>query len=130
MGASEEVHKIEKLKQNVGKNPKSRYHIECYEAHLVKVQILTLKVYKKLFNDIQTWKENCKSSNQRDVTEDDIRTSTLIATKRNHLKIASELLKLWKRSPYISFNPFHCHESAQGPKYRKFRNLTLIVSDS
>ena len=54
LGSCEGVQKFDKLKQNVGKNPKSRYHIERFEAHLVKVQILTLKAYKKLFNDIQT----------------------------------------------------------------------------
>ena len=96
LGTCEEVQKFDKLKQNVGKNPKSRYHIERFEAHLVKVQILTLKAYKKLFNDIQTWKKNFKSSNQRDSTEDDIRTNILIATKRKQVKTASELLKLWK----------------------------------
>ena len=43
LGTCEEVRKFEKLKQNVKKSPKSRYHIERYEAHLVKVQIIMLK---------------------------------------------------------------------------------------
>ena len=46
LGTCEEVLKYDKLRQNVAKNPKSRYHIERYETHLVKIQLLTLKAYK------------------------------------------------------------------------------------
>ena len=64
LGTCEEVLKYDKLKQNVAKNPKSRYHIEHYETHLTKIQILILKAYKKIFNDIKTWKENFTLSMQ------------------------------------------------------------------
>ena len=64
LGTCEEVLKYDKLKQNVAKNPKSRYHIEHYETHLKKIQILILKAYKKIFNGIKTWKENFTLSTQ------------------------------------------------------------------
>ena len=50
LGTCEEVLKYDKLKQNVTKNPKSRYHTEHYEIHLAKIQILILKAYKKVFH--------------------------------------------------------------------------------
>ena len=96
LGTCEGVQKYDKLNQNVAKNPKSRYHLERYEAHLTKIQILTLKAYKKVFNDIQTWKDSFKSSTQREATDDDLRNSSDIATKRKQMRIALELLKLWK----------------------------------
>lgn len=35
------------VKQNIAKNPKSRYHRDRYEMHLGKIQVLTLKASKK-----------------------------------------------------------------------------------
>ena len=54
LGTCDKVLKYDKLRQNVAKNPKSRYHIERYETYLAKIQLLTLKAYKQVFNDIQT----------------------------------------------------------------------------
>lgn len=53
LGTCEEVVKYDKLKQTVTKNPKSRYHVEQYETHLTKIQMLTLKKYKQLYNDLR-----------------------------------------------------------------------------
>ena len=86
----------DKLKQNVANNPKSRYHVEHYETCLARIQILTLKAYKKVFNDIQNWKDNFRLSNHREATEDDLRQSTEISSQRKKMRTASELLKLWK----------------------------------
>jgi len=52
LGTCEEVVKYDKLKQSVTKNPKSRYHMEQYETHLTKIQMLTLKKYKQSYNDL------------------------------------------------------------------------------
>lgn len=76
LGTCEEVVKYDKLKQSVTKNPKSRYHMEQYETHLTKIQMLTLKKYKQLYND--------SKGNPQD------------ASKTKQLKSASALLKLWK----------------------------------
>ena len=88
----EEVLKYDKLKQNVAKNPKSRYHIKHYETHLTKIQILILKAYKKIFSDIKTWKENFTL--QREATEDDLQIKNEMATKRKQVRTALELLNL------------------------------------
>ena len=101
LGTCEEVQKYDKLKQNVAKNPKSRYHLERYEAHLTKIQILTLKAYKKVFNDIETWKDSFKSSMQREATDDDLRNSSETATKRKQMRTSLELLKLWKITVHL-----------------------------
>jgi len=53
LGTCEEVVKYDKLKQNVTKNPKSRYHVEQYKTHLTNIQMLTLKKYKQLCNDLK-----------------------------------------------------------------------------
>ena len=76
LGTCEEVVKYDKLKQSVTKNPKSRYHVEQYETHLTRIQMLTLKKYKQVHNDL---KENPQD-----------------ASKTKQLKAASALLKLWK----------------------------------
>ena len=78
---------------NVAKNPKSRYHVEHYK-------ILTLKAYKKVFNDIQNWKD-FRLSNHREATEDDLRQSTEISSQRKKMRTASELLKLWKITVHL-----------------------------
>ena len=82
LGTCEEVLKYDKLKQNVTKNPKSRYHTEHYEIHLAKIQILTLKAYKKVFNDIESWKDNFRLSQHREATEADLKESIQIAPQR------------------------------------------------
>ena len=76
LGTCEEVVKFDKLKQSVTKNPKSRYHVERYEIHLTKIQMMTLKKYKQLHSDLK--------DNPQD------------ASKTKQLKSASALLKLWK----------------------------------
>lgn len=76
LGTCEEVVKYDKLKQSATKNPKSRYHVERYETLLTKIQILTLKKYKQLYNDL---KENPQD-----------------ASKTKQIKSASALIKLWK----------------------------------
>ena len=96
LGTCEEVLKCDKLKQNVAKNPKSRYHIEHYETHLTKIQILILKAYKKIFNAIKTWKENFTVFMQRETTEDDLQSNNEMAIKRKQVRTALELLNLWK----------------------------------
>ena len=87
LGTCEEVLKYDKRRQNVAKNPKSRYHVERYETHLPKVQVLTPKAYKQVFNDIQNWKENFKLSRHREATEDELRRS--IASQRKQMRTAS-----------------------------------------
>ena len=101
LGTCEEVLKYDKLKQNVTKNPKSRYHTEHYKIHLAKIQILTLKAYKKVFNDIQSWKDNFRLSRHREATEADLKESIQIAPQRKQLRTASELLKLWKITVHL-----------------------------
>ena len=101
LGTCEEVLKYDKLKQNVTKNPKSRYHTEHYEIHLAKIQILTLKAYKKIFNDIQSWQDNFRLSQHREATEADLKESIQIAPQRKQLRTASELLKLWKITVHL-----------------------------
>ena len=101
LGTCEEVLKYDKLKQNVTKNPKSRYHTEHYEIHLAKIQILTLKAYKKVFNDIESWKDNFRLSQHREATEADLKESIQIAPQRKQLRTASELLKLWKITVHL-----------------------------
>ena len=101
LGTCEEVLKYDKLKQNVTKNPKSRYHTEHYEIHLAKIQILILKAYKKVFNDIQSWKDNFRLSRHREATEADLKESIQIAPLRKQLRTASELLKLWKITVHL-----------------------------
>ena len=101
LGTCEDVLKYDKLKQNVAKNPKSRYHVEHYETCLARIQILTLKAYKKVFNDIQNWKDNFRLSNHREATEDDLRQSTEISSQRKKMRTASELLTLWKITVHL-----------------------------
>ena len=59
LGTCEEVVKYDKLKQSVTKSPKSRYHIERYETHLTKIQMLTLNKYKQLYNDLKGKPSRC-----------------------------------------------------------------------
>ena len=68
---------------NVSKNLKSRYHIEHYETHFAKIQILTLKAYKQVFNDIQNWKDNFKLSRHREATEAEVRLRIVSQEKTN-----------------------------------------------
>ena len=91
LGHCQEVLKYEKLRENLRHNPKSRFHIEQYETHLVKIQIAVLKMFKHLSSYIKNVKES---------TVDDLNNQ--LKSKKVQLQTASELLKLWKITIYIN----------------------------
>ena len=55
LGKTPEVIQLEKLCNNLNRNPKSRYCANRYENHLAKIQILVPKATKQLQSDIKLW---------------------------------------------------------------------------
>lgn len=90
LGATEEVSRFEKLRENLQKNPKSRYHIERYETHLSKIRIEVLKAFRETNKSINTMKEPIKGD-----------LANELKLKNTRLKAASSLLKLWKITVHL-----------------------------
>ena len=96
LGKTKEVITYEKLKNNVAKNPGSKYHKEQFLNHLAHIQVQVLKKYKQIHKEIEEWSSSFKDSKKKPPTERDLKTDPDILSTWKNSKIAKELLRVWK----------------------------------
>ena len=101
LGPCPEVAKFEKLKCCLAKNPRSRYHIDLYETHLAHIQILILKAYRQLHNEINAWKATFQNSRLREATDSEMKGNQNVSKLLSTFKIASRLLAVWKITVHL-----------------------------
>ena len=102
LGTTKDVLTYEKLKNNVTKNPTSRYHKEHYLNHLAIIQVQVQKEYKAINQAITKWSTQFKQTNNKNPCEDDRKRDPSIAQTCRKKKVASQLLKLWKITVHLS----------------------------
>ena len=96
LGRSKDVVTYDKLRNNAAKNPNSRYHKERYLNHLAHIQVQVLKTYREVNKASKEWSASFQRSHQKTPTEKDLNTDPSISAIQKKIKVALELLKVWK----------------------------------
>ena len=101
LGKLPEVIQLDKLRNNLTRNPKSRYCVNRYENHLAKIQVLVLKAIKKLDSDIKAWDASFLMQHKRVPNPNDYETSQEATDILHRRKVALKLLQSWKITVHL-----------------------------
>ena len=96
-----EMIQLEKLRNNLNRNPKSSYYANRYENHLAKIQVLVLKATKQLQSDIKVWDATFLMQNNRLPNANDYELSDEVTSTLHKKKVALKLLQSWKITVHL-----------------------------
>ena len=101
LGKLPEVIQLDKLHNNVARNPKSRYCVNRYENHLAKIQVLVLKAIKQLDADVKAWDASFLMQHKQLPNSNDYAASQEATEILHKRKVALKLLQAWKITVHL-----------------------------
>ena len=101
LGKIPEVTQLDKLRNNLARNPKSRYCINRYENYLAKIQVLVLKAVKELNSKLKEWDASFVTQHERLPNLNDYTASKEASDILHRRKVALKLLQSWKITVHL-----------------------------